>query len=88
MLHELKLQKQFCQDKIDGNKPFEIRFNDRNFQKGDKVKYIPIDDIGIKSFNFPELEERTYEITCVISGWGLKDNFVCFGERWIEEKEE
>ena len=86
MIHELKLQEQFCQDKVDGNKPFEIRFNDRNFQKGDKVKYTAIDSLGIRIYRYSQLEERTYEITCVIGAWGLKEGYVVFGEREIKEE--
>ena len=87
MIHELRLQEQFCQDKVDGNKPFEIRFNDRNFQKGDKVKYTAVDNSGIRIFRYPKLEKRTYEITCVIKGWGLKEGYVVFGEREIVYKD-
>ena len=35
MLHELKTYPKYFQETIEGNKPFEIRKNDRNFQVGD-----------------------------------------------------
>lgn len=85
MTHELKLQEQFCQDKLDGNKPFEVRENDRNFQKGDLIKYIPVDKSGIRTFRYRELEEKTYQITCVISYWGMKEGYVAFGEKEVEQ---
>ena len=35
MAHELKTYPKYFQETIEGNKPFEIRKNDRNFQVGD-----------------------------------------------------
>ena len=35
MIHQLKLQKSFFEEKIEGRKPWELRFNDRDFKVGD-----------------------------------------------------
>ena len=43
MTHELKIQKQWADAKFAGEKHFEIRRNDRGFQKGDIVRYKVID---------------------------------------------
>ena len=43
MIHELKIQKQWADAKLAGEKPFEIRKNDRGFQKGDTVHYTVVD---------------------------------------------
>ena len=43
MTHELKIQKQWADAKLAGEKPFEIRRNDRGFQKGDIVRYRVVD---------------------------------------------
>ena len=37
MLHKVKLLSGFYQAVIDGIKPFEIRYNDRNYRKGDDI---------------------------------------------------
>ena len=37
MTHYLKIRPEHFQAVIDGRKPFEVRFNDRNFQVGDRV---------------------------------------------------
>ena len=43
MTHELKIQKQWADAKLAGEKPFAIRRNDRGFQKGDIVRYRVVD---------------------------------------------
>ena len=43
--HKLKLNIDFCDDVLSGRKNFEIRKNDRDYQKGDHIKFIPIDNI-------------------------------------------
>ena len=37
MIHQLKLQKSFFEDKINGKKPWELRLNDRGFKVGDYI---------------------------------------------------
>lgn len=39
MIHELKIFKSFADAIISGDKTFEVRHNDRGFQKGDKVRF-------------------------------------------------
>lgn len=70
--HELKIERRFLERILDGSKNFEIRFNDRDFQKGDELFLRPVDQqrgallIATITYvlHFPE---------------GLKDGWVALG---------
>lgn len=83
--HEIKLAIEFCDDVLSGRKSFELRYNDRGYQTGDRVKFIPFD--GYLSA-YHEIAHKTYEITYVISGWGLKEGYVAFGIKPVKDEEE
>lgn len=78
MHHELKIQNDYYQAKTEGLKLFEIRNNDRGFQKGDTVSYT--------NPEFPFIARKgKWEITYVTS-FAQKDNFVVFGEKKITDE--
>lgn len=94
MIHKIKLIKDFIEPVVKGDKNFEIRLNDRGYQKGDFVKFIPVDKNGNeiqKTFMNKyedEIIKSTYEITYVLNGWGLQDGYVVFGfyqKSWSRE---
>lgn len=72
--HNIKLRKEFCDAVLSGDKSFEIRENDRGYQKGDLVTFIPVDSLGLPVYH--PIENALYEITYVLSGFGLKNGFV------------
>ncbi len=80
--HELKLHKQFMLDVWDGKKQFEIRKNDRDYQLGDRIRFRVVDDEG-KPMN-SLLDNKLYEITHVLSGWGLEPGYVALGIREVK----
>ena len=84
--HNIKLNIAFCDDVLTGRKPFEIRQNDRGYQAGDYIKFTPVDEhcFVIKH----EIQNKIYEITYVLNGYGLKEGYVVFGIKEVEEKEE
>lgn len=83
MRHFIKIQKQFADAILSGDKTFEIRENDRAYQKGDTIKFTVLVD-GVPKDH--PLNDRVYQITYVLSGWGLKNGYVVFGIREIEGK--
>ena len=84
--HNLKLYIEFCDDVLNGIKTFEIRKNDRGFQTGDLIQFIPTDGIFYKGLDGNErqhakhlISEKVYKIKCILNGWGLKKWLCGFG---------
>ncbi len=77
--HELKLNIEFCDAVLSGKKSFEIRKNDRGFQKGELIRFKPVNNSGKAICH--EIENCTYKITYILSGWGLKDDYVALAIR-------
>lgn len=87
MIHELEIRREFADAVLSGEKTFEIRFNDRGFQKGDLVRFhvesaatIYAGDIELNPNPHP-IEEEVFEITYVLNGWALENGYVVFGIR-------
>lgn len=70
MTHKLRIEKPFADAIVSGDKNFEIRNNDRCFQKGDLINFTCVDRLP------HQINEETYEITYVLN---LKNGFVAFG---------
>lgn len=81
-IHELKLELEFCDEVESGVKPFEIRFNDRNYKKSDLIRYIPVLNGNPTKHT---ISNNTYEITYVLSGYGLMEGYVAFGQKELKE---
>lgn len=77
--HELKVHPQFWRPLIAGDKPFEIRRNDRNFAVGDKVRLREFDP----SFGYTGSGIYEWTISFVFSHedfpMGLHRGFVALG---------
>ena len=77
MTHKIKIQDVFADSVVSGQKSFEVRLNDRNYQRGDYVVFTAVNE-NEEKINHP-INKEEYEITYVLSGWGLKDGYVAFG---------
>lgn len=60
-----------------GRKRFEVRFNDRNYQLGDKIKFM--DEDGVLERWTGGHKEAVFKIIFVQSGYGLEKDFVVLG---------
>ena len=55
MIHQIKLQKRFFEEKLKGIKPWELRFNDRGYKVGDYLgenEVIEKDDEWVETGRF------------------------------------
>lgn len=78
-LHKIKIREEFADDVLNGDKRFEVRENDRGYQKGDFIQFDVIGGMGLSRHH--DLNDVRFEITYVLSGWGVKDGYVVFGIR-------
>ena len=67
MNHELKIDKQYLDNLINGIKKSEIRLNDRDYQKGDTLEFTEY-GIGTRT-------NYVFEITHIHSGLGMEKNY-------------
>lgn len=77
-IHHIKILEEFADDILKGRKPFEVRENDRGYQKGDHVIFEVISKNAYKLCDGHDLNGKEYEIIYVLSGWGLKNGYVAF----------
>ena len=83
MTHHIKIRESFAEAVYLGIKTFEVRKNDRGYQKGDLVQFTVLHDSdGIEMISHP-LRDMTFEITYVLAGWGIEDGYVVFGIKKI-----
>lgn len=85
MTHRIKLREEFEEAVLSGAKNFEVRRDDRGYQKGDTILFNVIDKHGRKKLSV--LESLPFEISYVLHGWGLKEGWCAFGIRRKEEKQ-
>lgn len=88
-IHEVKIYESYADAVLSGDKTFEIRYNDRGFQKGDRLKFQVVED-GNHAFDLKShgLNDKEFEITYVHSGLGMADGFVALAIRAVKGGEQ
>lgn len=86
--HILKLDIRYAGEILCGRKRFEVRKNDRSFQRGDEVCFIVVDSDGnrIEDAAYELFENLVFRITFVVTGYGLKSGYCAFGFEDIDEE--
>lgn len=79
MTHQLKLRESYCDAVMSGEKNFEIRNNDRGFQKGDFIRFTAVENGSVAVSFFHPIQKYLYRITYVYSGLGMKEGYVALG---------
>jgi len=76
MLHELKIKQCYLIHILEGTKTFEIRKNDRDFQIGDTIRFLPLADVDYNCYEV-KTPIPNYRINYVLSGVdGLNPTYV------------
>ncbi len=79
--HEIKLNHRFCDAVYNGVKTFEIRYDDRGYEVGDVVRFVPVDDSG--NVTSHEIKYESYVITYILLDWGLSSGYIAFAIKKI-----
>lgn len=77
MTHTLKVETSYYSALVSGDKTFEIRFNDRGYQKGDVLHLLPW-SAEFQCYIEP-YDGILKTVTYVYSGLGMQENYVCLG---------
>ena len=83
--HSLKINYDYYLAIKQGFKQFEIRKNDRDFKKGDFIKFVVL----LKEGNALSEDTETYEITYMLKDvpqYGLKDGYCILGIKKISNE--
>ena len=84
--HELKLNQKYFDDVAKRRKPFEIRYNDRDYKEGDNIVFCEVDDDGNRIVS----DELIYRYIHAKIGFmlrdfvGLQDGYVAFALENVE----
>ena len=89
-IHEVKIYESYADAVLSGEKTFEIRDNDRGYQKGDWLEFRVIVDGSYPCASVVShgLNRKKYEITYVHSGLGMKEGYVALAIKAVEEGKE
>lgn len=68
MIHELKIKKNYLDNLVSGIKKTEIRINDRDYQKGDILKFTDYEQLACADYFF--------SITHIHSGLGMEKGYI------------
>ena len=77
MVHYLKIKPEYYRDVQCGLKTFELRKNDRNFQVGDILMLIKLDDKGNETDQVTRVKVTYILKDC--PQYGLKDGYAILG---------
>lgn len=84
MHHELKLYVQYYDAAASGEKPFEIRCDDRGYQKGDTITLKPFYPPG-KGYCYCSHRKPIHGTITYVTAFNQKEGWVVFGYKRNEE---
>lgn len=77
MIHYIKIKQCYLYHILEGAKTFEVRKNDRDYQVGDTIQFMPLEDENYDVYKIFKLIPE-YKITYILADFsGLQQNHVC-----------
>ena len=81
MVHFLKIEDNYLERLVSGEKKAEIRVNDRDYQLADVLKFYNPKNKGVGDPNF----YLFFRVTHIHSGLGMKDSYVVLSIEKVSE---
>ena len=75
MIHDLRIDQNYLSNLVSGLKKAEIRINDRDYQRGDILRF--------KDYSETKVKEYLFEVTHIHSGLGLERLYVVLSVRAV-----
>ncbi len=83
MLHELKIKQCYLMHILEGMKKFEVRKNDRDYQVGDRIQFLPLEDENYDVYKLAS-PLPDFEIIYVHAEYLMKDDIVILGIKRLD----
>jgi len=85
MHHELKIEQCYLIHILEGKKTFEVRKNDRDFQVGDTIRFLPIQDSNYDAYRHTSTIPE-FSIDYILSCFGgINQGYVCMAIKPIKK---
>ncbi len=83
MIHDIKIKQCYLIHILEGRKTFEVRFNDRDYQVGDELHFLPLVD---ENYDVYKLKSPipNFMVTYINHDYGMKDGYVVLGIKQIK----
>lgn len=75
MKHSIKIKQCHLIHILKRRKSFEVRYNDRDYQVGDTIIFLPLEDDNYDAYKI-ESPIPPYQITYLHSGLGMQEGYV------------
>ena len=86
MKHNLEIEQKYLVRILTGEKSFEIRKNDRDFQVGDEIEFLPLEDKNLDVYDLCN-PIPTYRIMYIYYGMGMAADYVAMSIIAIPRKQ-
>lgn len=87
-LHILKIKEEYFKEVLRGNKTFELRKNDRDYQVGDLIHFLSVNGENLIIGNPAYNEKLVFQITYIlkdVAEYGLDKDYCILGIKKLDD---